>query len=256
MHEKLEKEFEEKVILPELERKKKYLEELKDYYRPLSRSVIMSHQHSYENLRRIKQKEYLAKREQQYPSDSKYIPHLPKTPNLGAKNLDQERLMSKFLQRAIKEDKLQRNNSPLAVQQQKREKIDKYCKLVKDLHPPKVSKVKSKEMRALRDAVVNTRVMNSKPSLREIRAKLETSGRSSKFITTVDDENKHYDSLSKFSPSRNMVSVASHIVPKSHIAWNFHNPLLPKPTEKKEGHVVDYLRMKREERSSKELEST
>ena len=67
-HEKLEKQYQESVVLPELQNKQKYLEELKDYYKPLSHSAIMSHKHSYENLKRVKENELRAKRERSYHS--------------------------------------------------------------------------------------------------------------------------------------------------------------------------------------------
>lgn len=62
-HEKLQKEFEENFILPDLEKKQKYLKELREFYQPLSKSAILSHQQSYENLKKKMENEYKAKRE-------------------------------------------------------------------------------------------------------------------------------------------------------------------------------------------------
>lgn len=73
VHEKLEKEFNEKFVLPELEKKQRYLEELKEFYQPLSKSTFISHQQSYEKLKKLKELEYKEKRENFYHPKSKML---------------------------------------------------------------------------------------------------------------------------------------------------------------------------------------
>ena len=56
-HEKIVQEYNEKFVLPDLKQRQIYLEELREYYRPIERSELVSHQHSYENFKRIREKE-------------------------------------------------------------------------------------------------------------------------------------------------------------------------------------------------------
>jgi len=53
---------------PELEQKdySKELKELKEFYQPINRSVLISHQQSYEKLKKIKEAEYKQKRDKFY----------------------------------------------------------------------------------------------------------------------------------------------------------------------------------------------
>ncbi|CAI2360253.1 unnamed protein product [Moneuplotes crassus] len=145
-------------------------------------------------------------------------------------------MMTKFLKNAIKEQKIKNSASPKRDIQIRKEKLDQYTKLVKDLHPPKVSKLKAKEMKALKDAIINTRARNK-----------------SSISFSKDDKNK-LNSLTNYNSeyanrSANGFTVPSHRVQKSHITWNFENNFLPKPKEKKEPKVTDFLKEQREKKS-------
>jgi hypothetical protein len=177
VHEKLEKEYNEKIVLPELEKKQKYLEELKEFYQPLSKSAFVSHQQSYEKIKKQKELEYKEKRENFYnPKSKKLFNYLMMTKFIDVKSFDPEKMMSVFMKRIVKEEVLQKQNSPREDIIKNKEKVGKYAKLIKDMHPPKVSKVKRKEMLALKEAVSNPRLFNKKPKIKDIKAKLNKSG--------------------------------------------------------------------------------
>jgi hypothetical protein len=59
----MEKKFEEEYVLPKLAENKRFLTELRDYHQPLTKSSFISHQKSYENIKRLKGIEHKAKRE-------------------------------------------------------------------------------------------------------------------------------------------------------------------------------------------------
>lgn len=165
---------------------------------------------------------------------------------IDVKSFDPDKMMSVFMKRIVKEEVLQRQNSPREDLLKNKEKVGKYAKLIKDMHPPKVSKVKKKEMLALKEAVSNPRLFNKKPRISDIKTKLNKSGNGDG--NTLDKLD--FGNSESASPNRVRTSVASHKVPKSHIVWNFVNNMLPKPEEKREPVVVDYLKIKREERSN------
>ena len=86
-----------------------------------------------------------------------------------------QKFMNKFMERVIKDENQQRKFSPKAEKQLLKEKIDKYSKLVKDMHPPKISDIKKKEMKALRESIVNARISTKKINLKEIKSSLNKS---------------------------------------------------------------------------------
>lgn len=95
---------------------------------------------------------------------------------IGGAELDERKLMSRFLQKVIKEEQVQRANSPKSVVMKNRQKIDEYARLIKDLHPPKVSKLKKKEMKALKEAIVNPRDWAKKPKIKDLEGRLTDKG--------------------------------------------------------------------------------
>lgn len=144
IHEKLEKKYEEEFLLPKLAEKERLLTEIKDYHQPLTRSALKSHQQSYDNLKKMKENEIKAKRDRSLKGKLSFIYIIE------FKEFDNSKFMSKFLRKAIDEDHVKRQSSPLESKLDSRKKIDKYKELIKSLHAPTISKVKAREMRALK----------------------------------------------------------------------------------------------------------
>jgi hypothetical protein len=67
--------------------------------------------------------------------------------------------MSKSLRRVMDEDHLKRMNSPLDRKLDTKNKVNKYQKLIKELHIPKLSKSKASEMRILKGKEYNIAVL-------------------------------------------------------------------------------------------------
>ena len=59
MHEKLEKNFNDNVVLPDLEEKKKYLKQLKHYFKPMSKTDFEKHEKSYQEIKQKMQSTYI-----------------------------------------------------------------------------------------------------------------------------------------------------------------------------------------------------
>lgn len=150
--------------------------------------------------------------------------------------MKKENLMTKYLQNAIKEQKEKRHQSPLEDKILIRNKLKEYTKLVKDLHPPVVSQVKVQEMQALKDASTNLRDENKKKMLHNLKT-------TSRYHQEINGDRQRE------------FTVPSHKVAKNHKVYNFENKLLPQPKEKKIAVVVDFLRLKREQKSVKSTDS-
>ena len=91
-------------------------------------------------------------------------------------DFDPNKFMNKFMQRIIQDEEEHRQFSPNSQKQKIKEKIDKFSQLVKDMHPPKISSIKKKEMKALKDSVTNMRIATKKDTLRSIKSSLNKSG--------------------------------------------------------------------------------
>ena len=81
--------------------------------------------------------------------------------------------MSQFLKKVILDEQEQRRTSPKADRDRAKQKAQDYARLIKDLHPPRVSSVKRQEMMALKEAIVNPRDVQKKPTFRFLKDKLE-----------------------------------------------------------------------------------
>ena len=75
--------------------------------------------------------------------------------------------MSKSLMNIIAEEKKRKRESPKVDLKANKEKVDKFSKLIKELHPPKVSKILVQEMKVLKEAVINPRDVNKKIKCKE-----------------------------------------------------------------------------------------
>ena len=212
---KIEKDFEQNFVLPDLKQKQEYLKELASHYK------------SYQNF--SQPTHYRSKTKRNISIESK----LPIITTI-VHSLNKDKLMTKFLKNAIKEQREKNHHSPIINKKNIKAKLDEYTRLVKDLHRPVVSKIKAQEMKVLKEAHINPREIHQKIFHKpQITTNYQESNR-----------NEHRE-----------FTVPSHRVPKNHVPWKFQNKLLPHPEEKKVPVVVDFLRLKREEKKSKSIDS-
>lgn len=194
LHNKIEKRYIEEFEIPELEKRKKILEDLRNlpYHSKTDIEDIKKHSAEYEKLRKKRLNERMAERMENLKSHSKFSIHQYKTKTF------EQMAMRDEMQASIEEEKRQER---LRLVQNKKH----YAKNVIDLHRPTISKRKQEEMQKI---IEDT---NRSPTEKINRIKYERSqdsvlnnplvhsfqgGRRSKFGT---DEMKYGSNLSSIS---------------------------------------------------------
>lgn len=134
MHEKLEKEYQEKVLMPELEKKKQVLKEKREFFRPIDHKEIDEHQKQYEENFKIKLEQKKMEREKWYD-------------DIGVGKYDPNKYQTKVLAKVIEETKGEEEHKLQEIEDRKRkaEKMNNYARIVKEMHWPEVSERKREE---------------------------------------------------------------------------------------------------------------
>ncbi|CAI2362401.1 unnamed protein product [Moneuplotes crassus] len=221
MHEKLEEEYQQNVLMPELEKKKNELKEKRDFYKPIDRKEIDEFQKQYEENIKLKNEEKRHKREQWYS-------------DIGGDNFDPNRLKTKIYDKVMEEDKGNQDMRSKKIEDRTRrqEKMNNYARIVKEMHWPTVSHKKKQEIEQIKNLLGQRNQRKSAPP------------------------NKRFGAQKPNESGFASDSNAGHARPN----WKkFHNPMIPKPKMKREPVVVDYLReirVKREENDSKSKNTT
>lgn len=104
----------------------------------------------------------------------------------------------------------------------KKEKMQNYAKIVKEMHAPQISEKKAKELEKIKNMLDQRNKRRSAPPNKRGGTERENE---------EDSEGE-----------------AKHAIKKP--VWNFHNPLVPKPKEKKEFVKIDYLQAERSKRQN------
>lgn len=133
-------------------------------------------------------------------------------------------------------------------------KADKYAKFVKEMHWPKISKLKKQEMENLKNSHdfkkslnQSTHSQNWKGRAPSIRSESRNLDRKNGYISTSEPT---------FSGLENAKREGNHsysILKQSKNIWK-ENKMIPKPQPKKEPKIVDYLMEKRMRRDKLESE--
>ena len=130
---KIEKQFEDQFIIPELEKRKKELAAKRSFMKPIDGSEILNHEKRYESI--LKQES--AKRANKFKVDTTYDPSKYHT-----KFLDE---VLDYDSRAKQEEEQKTKEISALVSKKKN-----YSKLVMETHKPSVSKKKQMEMELIR----------------------------------------------------------------------------------------------------------
>lgn len=219
-HIALEEQYQKKVIIPSLERKKEQLRKKREHFQPIRHKDLIDHEKIYVERLKKKLKEKKQKREKWYKE-------------IGYGDYDASKYASKYLS-SIENEKLKPLIDPKVEVIEKCDKQKNYAKFVKEMHKPKISVKKKKEMKAIVDMV-------------------ESSGQSRKL---VDKRNKSIGALSELSKNsrpkyENYLRSRPYGGSQSAMRTKWReNPMLPKPKLHRKGIVVDYLlkrRIKRQE---------
>lgn len=234
-HIEMEERYNKKVLIPSLERKKEELRKKREYFRPLKHKDFVHHEKAYKQRLKDKLKEKKDKREKWYK-------------DIGYGDYDPKKYQSKYLSSVEREEKKPLYDPFIDVLNQRDKKMN-YAKFVKEMHKPKVSESKKKEMKMIIDAVESSGMsrklgLNNHKSagvMPKNKPKTQNSSLGDIDVAkSVDRGNSRPNALSK-----------SAMKVRSNIKWNFHNPMIPPPKLKPKGKIIDYLldrRIKRQER--------
>lgn len=222
MHEKLEEEYKEKILMPELEKKKNELKEKRDFFKPIDRRELDEFQKKYEENYKLKLEEKRQEREKWYS-------------DIGQGQYDPTKFKTKVYEKVLEEEKgtEELKNREIEDKKRKAEKMQNYARIVKEMHWPEVSEKKAKEIEKIKSLLDQRNQRRSAPPNQR-----HSVPRANESVVGSDTE--------------------SHVAMKRP-NWNFHNPMVPKPVPKKEPIVVDYLRglrVQREENNHKSKHTT
>ncbi|CAI2361078.1 unnamed protein product [Moneuplotes crassus] len=133
LYKKIEKQFEEEYVMPELEKRKKELAEKRSFMKPINAEEIAQHKRKYEEQRRIEE----TKRENKFKVDSEYDP---------------KKYHSVFLDNVLDSDaklKEELRKKSFEVSELTSKKKN-YSKLIMETHKPQISKRKKMEMELIK----------------------------------------------------------------------------------------------------------
>lgn len=145
LHEQIEERYKQDVLMPELERKKKNLDEIRKFHKPIKREELDEHEKNYQEKIKIEMEKQRMRREKWYS-------------DIGYGVYDENRYKTKFYEKAIQEEKFKESDKRVASQDRKRkhEKMNNYAKIVKEMHWPQVSERKRKEMEEKKQSIENS----------------------------------------------------------------------------------------------------
>lgn len=242
-HKELERKYNNKVVIPSLERKKEELRKRREHFMPISRTELIDHQKQYEERLRIKLKEHKLKREKWYK-------------DIGYGEYDPSKYTSKFLLEAEEIENMPRVDPKEAVVQ----KVDKeknYANFVREMHKPKISLKKKDEMKRIIEEIEKSGMsrgleknnykdlsQSQREPLRERNKSLDTG------LGIKRDKNGNLSAGERPYGG----SSSANRLPKRKFR---PNPMVPKPKLKRKGNneVEDYLMQRRVRRQERESES-
>lgn len=209
--------YKEKVLMPNLDQKKKALASIRDLHRPISLEEINEHKKRIDEIIEKRRKEHEA---EQKPFDYDY------------KKFETNWINS------VKEQDLHQKEEQEKKEGEKKELYDKmrsYGDMVKEMHWPSVSKKKQLEMELLKQSLKHP-----------IKKGLNGSGLSSQHLSN----RRSTDNLlgaNRAGFQSDIEEEHSTTIKRRKIIWK-DNPMVPKPHAKKEANVIDWLQERRRQR--------
>jgi len=137
----IEDKYRESIEMPDLEEKKKRLQDLRNFYKPITDMKIDKHQKDYDMVKRQMDSEIRRQREMSQKQIREHIARLKYRPHLTDYK-DEAR------QQAIEQLEKQREDKRKAI-----DKVGNYAKYVKEMYWPKVSQKKREELSLNRDGL-------------------------------------------------------------------------------------------------------
>lgn len=227
-----------KFVIPELQEKKKRLDNMRSFYRPLNREELDMHARNYEEILRAKIEE-------------KRMLRKAKLSEFGG-SVNTSKLKTKYNHEVVKSERQKKMEKELIRNEtkQKRAKIQQYAKIVKEMHWPEVSPKKQREMKMLKKSV------DEKSKSPEVTYGQAASSRDNKKNSYLSTRQSHRRSMNDSNYSNSETTTLKekpYSTKRTKVNWKkFINPMVPKPKLKRKGHIDDYLLKKRIERQEKE----
>jgi len=144
----IQKRYKKEQLLPELEEKKKKLQELRDFYKPMAREEILEHEKKV--LKQLEEKN--AERKEQLFENSKWIPQKPAYESKHHRSVVEE----------LKNARRQKDDEKLEVLK-KKEKVMELLQEVKDNHLPKNDPQKELELMAVVEQLKKKKDWRARP---------------------------------------------------------------------------------------------
>lgn len=206
--------YNDKVLMPALEQKKKRLASIRDLHKPIRMDEILEHKHKMDEIAEKNRKRFEDNRPKDDWTYKKYETHWIQ----NIKDYDLEE----------KEEKEKKDGEKKELY----EKMRSYGDMVKEMHWPSVSKKKQLEMQLLKQSLnhpIKKRLNGSTLSSNANHRRSVDSLRSNGGIQS-DREEEH-----------------SHTIKRRKIIWK-ENSMIPKPPPKRVAHVSDWLQERRQVR--------
>lgn len=145
LYEKIEENYNKEILMPELERKKKELEHIRRFHKPIKREELDEHEKNYQEKIKIELEKQRLKREKWYS-------------DIGYGVYDENKYKTKFYEKAMEENKHKDDDKRVNSEEKKRkhEKMGNYAKIVKEMHWPQVSDKKKRELEDLKYQMENS----------------------------------------------------------------------------------------------------
>ena len=246
LYQKLKEEYEKNFVIPELEKKKQKLENIRSFHQPINKDELDEHAKLCEENLKLKLREKRSLRKNRLNK-------------LGQGAQSSKIYNTKFMKNMLRQEKDEKNKKELEKKElvEKRHKMGHYAKIVKEMHWPQVSPSKQREMELLikkveRGNKPSETILEKARASREERNNYYVSSRYSK-RTSLKESAYPASDIESLSQER------AHTSKRTKVSWKkFKNPMIPaKPKPKPEPVVDDYLlkqRIKRQEREQDDSE--
>ena len=216
----IQNEYEEKVMMPILEQKKKVLASIRDLHKPIRLEEINDYKKKIDEIVNEKKEKLHKERFEFYDNHRK--------------NYRYKEYETNFLS-AVKEHELETKEEAERREMEKKEHIDKmksYGDMIKEMHWPTVSKKKQLEMQLLKESMKHP-----------IRKRLDASA-----LSNNNGYNRRSaDSLIGVAQPGFQTDKDDDTIKRRKIVWK-ENPMVPKPQQKKDIVVADWLMERRKKR--------
>jgi len=145
LHEEIEERYNKDILMPELEKKKRELENLRKLHKPIKKEDLDEHEKNYQEKIKIEREKQRMKREKWYS-------------DIGYGVFDENRYKTKFYEKALEEERAKGSNKGVEeeLKKKKQEKMNSYAKIVKEMHWPEISENKRKEIEELKNNMENS----------------------------------------------------------------------------------------------------